>query len=74
MTTRADQRRARQRARTAEKLRRASGPAGYAAVSFDEARKFIARDPDPVRRDNRWKRLAELLGEFVAELDAGDRR
>lgn len=74
MTARSDARVAHRRARTAEKVRRSSGPADDAAVAFDEARKLIARDPDPVRRDNGWRRLTALLGEFTAELKAGDRQ
>lgn len=74
MTGRSDRRAARQHARTAEKVRRSAGPADDAAVAFDEVRKTIARDPDRERRENRWKRLTVLLGEFTAELKAGDSR
>lgn len=74
MTTRAERAAVRSAARTAEKVRRSRGPADHAATAWDEARKTIARDRDQTRRDNRWKRLTELLNEFVAELRAGDRR
>lgn len=65
---------ARRQNRTAEKIRRARGPADEAAVAFDEVRKVIARDPDQGRRENRWRRLTQTLGEFASEIRTGDGR
>lgn len=72
MTSRSDARDARRRARTAEKVRRSTGPADDAAIAFDEVRKRIAREVDRQRQENRWKRLTGLLTEFADELRAGD--
>lgn len=74
MTSRSEARAARTRARTAEKVRRSTGPADDAAIAFDEIRKRIARDVDRQRRENRWQRLTGLLSEFAEELRVSDRR